>query len=105
MAHVFDNGMRSTYPEIFFPAPRGTGSADVLIEPHAAADDGRIAQPSGDLECRTARSRHRGHLAFRVERQTIDGAVGRRIDSHSPRPLQRFLIRTRKRAFEFGDLL
>src|SRR5271157_4736026 len=49
LPHVLDDGMRSADSQVLFSAPRGPGAADILIQPQAAADDGRISQAAGDL--------------------------------------------------------
>jgi hypothetical protein len=81
IAHVLDDGVRSRHPQVLFAAAGRARAAHILIEPQAAADDGRIAYAPGDFPSQPAGGRNGRHLALLVQRDAIDGRVGgRRCD-------------------------
>src|SRR6185312_11581613 len=91
VAHVLDNRVAAGDPDVFFAHARRTGSTYVLIEKEPRADDRRIADPARNFPGEPAGCGDAGHFAFLVQRETVDGSIGR-MDRLVPCPGKRTVV-------------
>ncbi len=75
-AHAIDDGVGTGYLDVFFAGTGGSGGADVGIGVTAGADDGRIAEASGNFECLAGGCCCAGDLAFGIDAGDVDGSGG-----------------------------